>query len=180
MSEELTQRWREGDDQAGRALVEAHLPGVLRFFQNKAGVHAEDLTQETFVRCAAARERFAGHSSFRTFVFGIARHVLYEHYRRHQAASARELNFGVSSAVDLDPTPSQLVAAAGRQQRLRSELRHLPVDLQIALELFYWEGLSIAEMAESLEIPTGTVKRRLMRGREALRRRLGEEMAAAQ
>ena len=72
------------------------------------------------------------------------------------------------------------MAAAGRQQRLRSELRHLPVDLQIALELFYWEGLSIAEMAESLEIPTGTVKRRLMRGREALRRRLGEEMAAAQ
>lgn len=180
MSEELLERWRSGDDQAGQALVEAHLESVLRFFQNKATHHAEDLTQETFVRCAAARDRFAGRASFRTFVFGIARHVLYEHYRRHRAANARELNFGVSSAMDLDPSPSQLLARMGRREQLLTALRKLPVDLQIALELFYWEELSVAEMADALEIPAGTVKRRLMRGREALRRQLGTQLGAAE
>jgi RNA polymerase sigma-70 factor (ECF subfamily) len=44
----------------------------------------------------------------------------------------------------------------------------LPVDLQVALELHYWEDLSTAELAGILEIPQGTVKSRLRRAREAL------------
>ena len=51
-------------------------------------------------------------------------------------------------------------------------LRAIPIDLQIALELFYWEKLSAPELAEVLEIPEGTVRSRLRRAREALEQRL--------
>jgi len=48
-------------------------------------------------------------------------------------------------------------------------LRTIPFDLQVVLELHYWEQCSVAEMAAALEIPEGTVKSRLRRGREQLR-----------
>ena len=58
------------------------------------------------------------------------------------------------------------------QQRLRRlllrALRSIPLDLQIAIELHYWEGMSGRELAEVLEIPEGTVRSRLRRAQEAL------------
>ena len=51
-------------------------------------------------------------------------------------------------------------------------MRRVPLDLQIALELHYWEDMTTAELAEVLEIPQGTVKSRLRRGREALQAEL--------
>jgi RNA polymerase sigma-70 factor (ECF subfamily) len=51
-------------------------------------------------------------------------------------------------------------------------LRRIPLELQIVLELHYWEGLSTRELADAMEIPQGTVKSRLRRAREALEREL--------
>ena len=54
------------------------------------------------------------------------------------------------------------IAARRAEQRvLVMALQRIPVELQILLELFYWEGLSIAELAEVVEIPVGTVKTRM-------------------
>jgi DNA-directed RNA polymerase specialized sigma24 family protein len=47
-------------------------------------------------------------------------------------------------------------------------MRSLPIDMQIALELHYWEGLSVREIAEVVETPEGTIKRRLQRARMRL------------
>lgn len=57
-------------------------------------------------------------------------------------------------------------------------LRAIPLDLQIALELHFWEDLSGPEMAEALEVPEGTVRSRLRRAKEAVRAKM-EELASA-
>ena len=52
-------------------------------------------------------------------------------------------------------------------------LRRLPLDLQITIELFYWQELPIADIAAVLEIPVGTVKSRVSRARHALMEEMG-------
>jgi RNA polymerase sigma-70 factor (ECF subfamily) len=61
--------------------------------------------------------------------------------------------------------------------RVREALRRLPVELQVVVELHYWEEQSTAEMAEVLEVPQGTVKSRLRRAREQLEVDLGAAAA---
>jgi RNA polymerase sigma-70 factor (ECF subfamily) len=71
------------------------------------------------------------------------------------------------------------VARQQQQGLLASALQSVPVDYQIALELFYFEAMPIAEMASVLERPVGTIKSLLSRGRELLRERI-EAMAGSE
>lgn len=169
---ELLRRWRDGDVRAGDALLTRHYEAVYRFFRNKAPDAVDDLTQRTFSACTEGRSRFAQRASFRSYLFGIARNVLHEHFRRRRRDA--RIDFGVSTAAGLDPTASQLLVAQQDQLGLLNALRRLPVDLQVALELHYWEELSTVEMADVLQIPRGTVKRRLQRARQTLERLLAE------
>ncbi|HEY8377764.1 MAG TPA: sigma-70 family RNA polymerase sigma factor, partial [Nannocystis sp.] len=100
--------------------------------------------------------------------FGVARLELLAHYRRKRKFS-NELDIENTSFYDLDPSPSVVVARHKEQKLLHEALRRLPVDLQIALELHYWENMSATEVATVLEIPSGTVKSRLRRAKEMLR-----------
>ena len=65
-------------------------------------------------------------------------------------------------------SPSSAVGRRKEQQLLLMALRQIPMELQIVLELHYWENLSTRELADVMEIPQGTVKSRLRRAREAL------------
>jgi RNA polymerase sigma-70 factor (ECF subfamily) len=61
------------------------------------------------------------------------------------------------------------------EQRLLLEgLRRIPLDYQVALELYHWEGMTGPELAEALDIPEATVRSRLRRGVERLRERMQE------
>lgn len=162
---ELLDAWCEGDGASGERLIERNFPKVYRFFANKAADDIEELVQETFLRCVENRDRFEGRSSFSTFLFGIARNVLCEHLRRLRSTP---VDFGVTSLQDLRTTPSSVVARGEEAELLTHALRRIPVDLQLMLELHYWEDLPTAEIAEIVEIPRGTVKSRLHRGRAAV------------
>lgn len=69
-------------------------------------------------------------------------------------------------------SPTSRVAGTERAAHVASALRRIPLDHQLALELFYWEDLSMEEIAVALGIATGTVKSRLARAREYLRAQL--------
>ena len=73
---------------------------------------------------------------------------------------------------DLGTSPSKVVEAQRENKLLFEALRRLPVDLQVTLELFYGEELDGAELATILDIPVGTVKSRLRRGKELLRKHM--------
>jgi RNA polymerase sigma factor (sigma-70 family) len=165
---ELLETWRGGDENAGRELFARYFDSVYRFFRNKVDEAAEDLTQQTFMGLVQSRDRFRGDASFRTYLFMIARKRLYSHLRTNQRRS-EPVEFHSTSVADLGlVSPSRAVAARQEQQLLLQALRRLPIEMQVALELFYWEELTVVEIAEVLETPVGTVKSRLQRARARL------------
>lgn len=173
---ELLDAWKAGDAAAGNELFERHFESVYRFLDRKTGGDAADLVQRVFLGCVEARDRFRQASSFRTFIFSIARNELYAHWRKRKKSEG--VDFGVTSIQDLDPTPSQAMLQRQQHQLLLMALRSLPLDSQLALELHYWEGMSGPQLAEVLEIPEGTVRSRLRRAREGLEARV-RELAAS-
>ena len=164
----LLRAWRTGDERAGKQLFDRHFDAVYRFLRTKIGDAADDLCQQTFLGCLESKERFRGDATFRTFLFRIAKNRLYSHLRDSQRARAR-FEPDKSSVFELGAaSPSSFVAARDEHRILLEAMRRLPVDLQVSLELHDWEGLTVAEIAEVVEAPEGTIKRRLQRAREKL------------
>lgn len=176
---ELLVAWREGDGQAGQALFARYFEPVSRFFANKLGGDHEDLIQETFEACVRGRDRLREDSSFRAYLFSIAFNVLKAYYRR-QRAEARIDEIGSTSVHDLAPGPSTIVGVAEQGQLLLEALRRIPMDLQVVLEMRYWEEMSSPEIGSALAIPAATVRTRLRRGRERLEQVIGELSASDQ
>ena len=167
---ELLDAWQRGDAAAGSTLFERHFDSVFRFFDRKVQGDASDLVQKTFLACVEAGEGFRRHSSFRTFLFAIARNQLYRHWRNRRGS--KELDFGATSLADLGPTPSRLALDKQQHRLLLEALRAVPLEQQILVELHYWEGMSGSQLAEVLEIPEGTVRSRLRLAREALEKQI--------
>ncbi|MCA9687662.1 MAG: sigma-70 family RNA polymerase sigma factor, partial [Myxococcales bacterium] len=147
-------------------LFQRHFEAIERFFANKVDRDIEELVQETFARCVSASERFEGRASFRTFLFGVAHRVLLESFRRKH--HHQPLDLETQSAVDLGAGPSSILAERQEKRVLLEGLRRIPVDLQVVLELHYWEGLTGAELSEILGIPEATAYSRIRRAKQLL------------
>jgi RNA polymerase sigma-70 factor (ECF subfamily) len=168
---ELLRAWSHGDTSAGNELIDRHGRMLLRFFRRKLDDHSEDLTQKTFATCLELHERLRPDASFRAFALGVARNILLQHRRATMRDQER-----VRHAPDPEPvtTPSQIATLRQEQRLLLKALRTLRLDLQIVIELHYWEELKVDEIAEVLEAPAGTVKWRLSRARKLLHARILE------
>jgi len=171
--EELVNAWASGDSRAGQRLFCAHFDAIRRFFSNKVSSEAavEDLVQRTFTRCIEVLPRRKGSSSFRTFLFGVAHNVLREHLRAELRARRQNDDFEETKAVDFGDGPVTLIVRESEHKRLLKALRRLPLNLQVLLELYYFERLSSRELAEIIEANENTVRGRLRKARELL---LGE------
>ena len=169
--QELLAAWKNGDRERGNRLFSRHVRSISTFFRSKLAEGAEDLTQRTFLALVEQADRFRGDSSVRTYLFGIARKQLLMHLRS-LTTERKRFDPATWSLVDVGVRVSRPLAEQQEQQLLVEALRTLPVDYQIALELFYWEELEVAEIAAVLEDPVGTVKSRLSRGRTLLRKAL--------
>lgn len=161
---ELLRAWQGGDERVGERLFRRHYRTALRFFHNKAGAQAHDLVQRTFLGCLEARARIRGDASFRAFLFGVARNVLFDHYRL--ARRDREhVDLGTVSVEDLSPTPSSALAHAHEAELLLRALRRIPIEAQMILEMYYWEGMRAHEIGAVLEMPEPTVRTKIRRAR---------------
>lgn len=164
---ELLRAWREGDRRAGEELFERYYGSVARFFVNKVSSDPADLVQETFAACVTGQERIREDQNFRAYLYGVAHNVLKRHYSKRRRQDER-VDFGTHTAMDLAPGPSTMMAQGAEQQLLLDALRRIPLEHQIVLELFYWEGMTSATIAEVLEEPHGTVRTRIRRARQLL------------
>ena len=163
---ELLERWRDGDSRAGEVLAGRYFMVIRAYFLNKAPAVHEDLVQETFVRLASKLDRYRGASSFRTFIFGIARMILLEYLR----SKRRDARFDPmeQSAVDIEGgRMSSVIARQQSHQLVLEALRELPLVDQELLELYYWQKLTAGDIAEILQLPVPTVRSRI---RAALKR----------
>jgi len=176
---ELLEHWRGGDKEAGRVLFHRHFPSIDRFFRNKVPpADVKDLIQNTFVGCVEGMHRYRGESSFRTYLFGIARNQLLKFIRDRTAAAGRvDPDLSVSSIHALGLSPSSIAAARERHGSVLAALQRISVEHQMILELFYWEELEGPEIAEILDISPTTVRTRMHRARKALKAVL-DELAA--
>lgn len=164
--EELLIAWRGGDREASGVLFDRYITSIGRFLRTKVGDDYEELLQQTFERCVEGQHRFRGEGTFRSYLFSIAGNVVREYLRRDHAKDMEEL----SSVVDLNmPGPSTVAGARRENLILLQALRRIPIDDQIIFELFYWEPMNSAEIAEVLGIPRGTVRSRLRLAKERLR-----------
>lgn len=164
----LLERWRSGDEAAGQALFQRHFDSIYGFFETKCEAEADELTQATFLACVRAKDQFRGASSFRTYLFTIARNELYRMLRTRQRRDAK-LDFALSSIAELVSTPGTKIARNQEHRRMIEALQRLPVEQQALLELHYWEDMDIAALAEVFESPAATIRTRLHRARKALR-----------
>ena len=158
--------WQQGSAPAADELTRRYYASVRRFFDLRAPSVADDLTQATFLGALEARASFRQDSTFKTFVFGIAHKQLLRHLRaQHQGPRVQRY------ATEGGPKTSLSVVAVRFQehQLLLMALTQLPVDLQIVTELYYWEGMSTAEVGQVLEVNASTISSRLARARELLR-----------
>jgi RNA polymerase sigma factor (sigma-70 family) len=167
----LLEQWRNGDAQAGEVLFQRHFDSIYGFFETKCEADADELVQATFLACLRAREQFRAESSFRTYLFTIARHELFRVLRSRQRDGAR-LDFELSSIAELVTTPGARIARNEEHRNLVEALRQLPVEQQTLLELHYWEEMDIADLAAVFDAPQATIRTRLHRARKALRDRL--------
>jgi RNA polymerase sigma factor (sigma-70 family) len=173
---ELFERWRAGDQVAGQQLFARHFSDIYAFFRHKTDrrgeVSADDLAQQTFLQCVRARGQFRHTSSFRTYLFAIARNELYQYLRK--LPRCQHVDLEVSSLEEMISSPSGPVHRDQERHRLNLALRELPAEQQLLLELHYWHELDAAALAEVFDAEPGAIRVRLHRARLALRARLDE------
>jgi RNA polymerase sigma-70 factor (ECF subfamily) len=171
----LVDAWvAHGDPSAFAALVERYQKWVFRLalaVLGPGGVgDAQDVTQEAFVRLAAHLKDFRGDSAFRTWLRRLAVNLAIDR-RRH--ARWRKPHVSLSALddrreADRGDDPYWSAEAAERTRAVARCLGVLHVGMRSVIHLHYWLDLPAEEIAVALQIPTGTVKSRLHRGRKLL------------
>lgn len=166
MDRRLVKRILGGDKSATDRWVRETYPGVHRFLWHLTNSREDalDLTQQTFIRIREALPQFRFECPLKAWVFKVA----YREFLHWARAKSRR-----PEAKLLDQTdPRQ--ALNEDSVLLLDSLRGLPTEMSEAFWLREVEGLSVREVAESLEIPEGTVKSRCHAARIKLRESLSE------
>ncbi|WP_373291334.1 sigma factor-like helix-turn-helix DNA-binding protein [Pilimelia anulata] len=151
---------RDGDPVAQAAFVRATQAEVWRFVAALIDPGAaDDLTQETYLRAFRALPDFAGRSTARTWLLGIARRTCADHLRtviRRRRLFDRLVGAAATSVPVPDPAAGHSAADL---------LRRLPEDRRSAFALTQLLGLSYAEAAAVEDVPVGTIRSRVARAR---------------
>ncbi|MBL8947248.1 MAG: sigma-70 family RNA polymerase sigma factor [Myxococcales bacterium] len=156
---ELLAAWRAGDRHAGASLFRRCLPTLRRFFDARCRDDAEDLVQQTLVAFLRGAESYVSTSGLRAYLVGVARNRLFDQLRDARWNTLDDSSL-VSIASPAD-TPAQELRRAQRDAIVRQCMQCLPEELRSLLELHYWEGLRMVEIAATLDVPLGTAKSRL-------------------
>ncbi|BAQ09107.1 RNA polymerase sigma factor sigw [Bacillus sp. OxB-1] len=141
---------------------------------------AEDIAQEAFVRAYINIHTFDQKRKFSTWLFRIATNLCIDRIRKKkpdyyldaEVPGTEGLNL-YSQVAAADELPEDQVEKMELQERIHYEIGRLPDKYRSVITLRYIEELPLQEIGDILELPLGTVKTRVHRGREALRKQLG-------
>ena len=184
---EFIERLKIGEAEAFDALVlrySADIYAVL-FRLTQDAEEAADLTQETFLSALKAVKKFRGEADLKTWLVRIAinesrnRFRWWKRRRREKTVSLDapigEGEHSLSDTVSSNSAnPEETILQREREHRLTKALGDLPGIFREAVVLCDIEGMSYEEIASALEVNIGTVKSRIARGREELRRKLND------
>lgn len=171
---ELLRRSRGRDDRAFAQLVERHKGLVVHYLLRLTGcrARAEDLAQETFVRFYLQLARYQDQGTLVAYLLRIATNLVRSEERRAKRWRLLEPILRTTIRRSGDPTPQAEAMADEARQMVTRAIADLDLHYRAPLVLREIEGRSYQEIAETLGCSEGTVKSRLHRAREQLRRRL--------
>ena len=187
---ELARCCSNGDAEAVRHLVSTNNQRLFRTAWSilKNRQEAEDVLQSCYARALAAIGTFEGRSSLTTWLTRIAinealgRKRSNERRRRHleeegvQVLESYREQLAKGSAA---PSPEAEAAREQLRSMLERAIADLPENFRTAFVLHEIEGVSVEDTAQALEVPTGTIKTRLMRARRKLQQALAPEVRTA-
>jgi RNA polymerase sigma-70 factor (ECF subfamily) len=171
---ELLQRWKAGDKAAGERLFSRYFDSLHGFFRAKTGPGDDDLVQETFLATLEGIDRFRGEGSFRGYLFGIARNILYAHYRRKKRHQDRGIDPLETSLADLVPSVTERYQRREEHRLLCEAAARLPLDVSLTVTLHLFQGLTFPEIGTALDIPLGTAKSQYRRAKQRLAAKIEE------
>jgi RNA polymerase sigma-70 factor (ECF subfamily) len=176
---DLIARASRGDVEAFTKLVRAHSSLVYRVALRMLGdKDAQDASQEVWVRVWRNVKGFRGESAFSTWLYRITMNtclsIRQRESRREEWEYVGEMPY-LPEPLGGDADPETAILSAERRDEIQAALQHVRVEHRAALVLRHMEGLSYAEIAEVLEVPEGTAKGWVSRGRAAMLIALAEE-----
>jgi RNA polymerase sigma-70 factor (ECF subfamily) len=161
------------------AVFESEFPALHRYLRRRVGNEVDDLTAATFATAFANWERLDAARPVRPWLYGIAANLVRHHWRSERRMLRAYARTGIDPVVLDEDDALDGLEAQSRQRELAAALAQLrPRDREILL-LHAWADLSDSEIATALSLPIGTVKSRLYRTRERLRKRLSPDGQSA-
>ncbi len=176
---------KAGETAAFDTLIERYSPALfgLLYRLTESADEASDLLQDTFLRAYRSIGGFRGDSELKTWLFRIAINESRNRFRWWKRRK-RDLTISIDAPIgnsdltiseslaDPSQSPEEAALAREREYALKTALLELPEKYREVIVLCDIEGLSYEEAAVALDTRLGTVKSRISRGREELRRRL--------
>jgi RNA polymerase sigma-70 factor, ECF subfamily len=173
----IIQRCLNGDESAWEEIVRLHWRRVFNIAYKFVGRHdqAEDLTQDVFLKLFKSLNTFDRRANFQTWLISVSRNLCIDHYR--SIRKERETINRDVDASELKPAATGQSPYAALEHRDRVELLRIALDrlappLRTAVMLRDLQELSYNEIADRLQLPEGTVKSRINRGRTELARQI--------
>ncbi len=184
-NEPLVDALKRGEEWAYRLLVHREQDRIFnvccRYIGNAED--AKDAAQETFIRVIRSIRQFRGESSLRTWLYRITINVCKNFvrdrsragYDREEPLDALQDESGMARATVVanpNPGPDELASGNELEEALSQSVAGLAEHYRAAFILRHQEGLTYEEIAQALDIPTGTVRSRLSEARQQLRKKL--------
>jgi len=173
----------KGDQNAFTEIVELYQDKLYRVCYRMLGNkhEAEDIAQEAFVRAFINIHTFDTNRKFSTWLYRIGTNLCIDRIRKKkpdyyldaEVAGTESLNM-YSQVASSEELPEDVVLKMEMQERVQYEITRLSDKYRAVIVLKYMEDLPLQEISEILEMPLGTVKTRIHRGREALRKQLSK------
>jgi RNA polymerase sigma factor (sigma-70 family) len=139
---------------------------------------AEDVAQEVFIKCYRKLDEFRQESSYKTWLFKITVNQSKDLLKSWNVKKVFPTEFSSHRGNQLESssreqTPEQFVISNERKEIIANAVLFLPVKLREVIILYYYEGQKIEEIADLLNIKVNTIKTRLMRARQKLKKMIG-------
>ncbi|WP_164670736.1 RNA polymerase sigma factor SigW [Virgibacillus doumboii] len=168
---------------------QAAFEDVVSFYQNKIFQHcyrmlgnrheAEDIAQEAFLRAYVNIHSFDDRRKFSTWLYRIATNLTIDRIRKRKPDHYLDAEVKGTDGLDMysqlvadNRLPEEEVEGLELRDHIHQEISALPPKYRSIIILRYLEEFSLQEISDILDIPLGTVKTRIHRGREALRKKL--------
>jgi RNA polymerase sigma-70 factor (ECF subfamily) len=174
----LVERCRSGDEGAFQELVDRYKDLVFaliaRTVQDRS--HAEDLSQEVFLRVHRGLPYFRGEARLSTWIYRIVANVCLQDQSRSRRTVSLDAFDDATRSVVLPSTKDRQFGDLELRDRLEKAIARLPPNYRLLVAAHYLQGVQYEDLAEALELPLGTVKTQLHRAKQQLRRLLDTEL----